>query len=85
MTDLADIADRDGEFLHDLAMRELAMRPRLSPTGYCHNCGEPVLEGDFFCDSDCRDDYERRERMRCGVRGRSTARVDSREPAATRD
>ena len=63
MADLADIADRDGEFLHDLAMRELASRPRLLPAGGCHNCGEPVNASACFCDSDCRDDYERRERM----------------------
>lgn len=34
----------------------------LPQTGRCHNCGEPVTE--LFCDADCRDDWERRKRMR---------------------
>lgn len=30
----------------------------LKPKGTCHNCEEKVeLEGQIFCDTDCRDDY----------------------------
>lgn len=33
-----------------------------APTGECHNCGES-LAGDLrFCDADCRDDFERRQK-----------------------
>ncbi|HAM4192654.1 TPA: DUF2116 family Zn-ribbon domain-containing protein, partial [Escherichia coli] len=31
-------------------------------TGFCYNCGEPVKTG-LFCDGDCREDYEKRERF----------------------
>ena len=31
----------------------------LPATGDCHNCGASVPDGHRFCDSDCRDDYER--------------------------
>jgi len=30
-------------------------------SGVCHNCGEKV-QG-HFCDSDCRDDWEKRRRL----------------------
>lgn len=40
--------------------RAAAERP-LSPTGLCHNCGEPVGEGFKFCNHDCAFDYDRRE------------------------
>lgn len=36
--------------------------PELPRTGFCHNCREPVPE--LFCDSDCRDDWEKRRRLR---------------------
>lgn len=32
----------------------------LAVTGLCHNCSEPITPG-CFCDSDCRDDYEKRQ------------------------
>lgn len=34
------------------------------PCGQCHNCLEPVGEGARFCDADCRDDWQQRNRMR---------------------
>lgn len=35
-------------------------RQQLQFTGKCHNCNEPIATG-HFCDSDCRDDYEKRQ------------------------
>ena len=63
-------ADRaDGEIQRSIdagiakARAELATGPRLMPKGSCYNCYEPFHGGDhktkIFCDSDCRDDYER--------------------------
>lgn len=37
-----------------------AQNVRLRYIGECHNCGEPTPEGVNFCDTDCRDDYQRR-------------------------
>lgn len=31
--------------------------------GYCHNCGEELPAG-RWCDADCRDDWEYRNRTR---------------------
>lgn len=36
----------------------------LEHTGRCHNCGEDVDLDHLFCDKDCSDDYEKRQRMR---------------------
>lgn len=33
----------------------------LRPKGVCHNCGETLTQNNqLFCDSDCREDYEKR-------------------------
>ncbi len=48
----------------ELALRLMVRRPELQPTGSCHNCGEAVLSDARFCDSDCRDDFEKREKNR---------------------
>lgn len=36
----------------------------LPATGKCHNCDGGVQPTHRFCDSDCRDDYERMKRSR---------------------
>lgn len=36
-----------------------AQNVRLRYIGECHNCGEPTPAGVNFCDTDCRDDYQR--------------------------
>lgn len=33
-----------------------------APTGYCLNCGETVLPGHRWCNTDCREDWEARQR-----------------------
>ena len=36
----------------------------LEANGACHWCGEALRAGKRFCDADCRDDYERQEKMK---------------------
>jgi hypothetical protein len=35
---------------------------KLKPTHYCHYCYEPVEAALLFCDTGCRDDYEKEAR-----------------------
>ena len=39
-------------------------KPAPSACGACHNCNEPLHVGMVFCCSDCRDDFQLREKMR---------------------
>lgn len=61
MADEADMA-------HDIETSRLArllenrQRDVLPVIGMCHNCFDPLSDG-LFCDADCRDDYERREKQ----------------------
>lgn len=48
----------------ELAMKARKRNQELPPTGSCHNCGEAVLSDSRFCDKDCRDDFEKREKNR---------------------
>lgn len=59
--DLAAV--RAGEF-QQVAMLEHEIRARLpgSVPGVCTNCGEVCLPAAVFCDGDCREDHEKRER-----------------------
>ena len=60
--DFADIAANREQLDRDLAIRaQSAHKPALVPNGCCYNCDEPVCADAEFCDSNCRDDYERRE------------------------
>jgi predicted nucleic acid-binding Zn ribbon protein len=40
------------------------------PIGECINCGERLTDGRRYCDGDCRDEFEHRERQlrRTGVK-----------------
>jgi hypothetical protein len=71
---LSDEVDKANELAAVLLEASLkASRPRLAPTGECHFCKETLmdslLKGSLFCNQDCRDDYERQERMRA-INGR---------------
>lgn len=36
------------------------MDERMPATGYCHSCGDPVIDYQGrFCDLECRDDWQR--------------------------
>lgn len=45
--------------------RERALKVRRpegpAPVGVCLNCGEPLPEGQRWCDAECRDDWSARE------------------------
>lgn len=61
MADEADIAAAATEIA--LAAARLRRLPVLPHTGRCHNCDAEVGDA-LFCDGDCRDDWQRRERAR---------------------
>ena len=54
----------DVDLASDRAERELAealkfREPELKPIGVCYWCDSEVNADRTFCDSDCRDDYQR--------------------------
>lgn len=66
MADMADMANRDTEFLQMHHLQKLqedrqveAEKLRRAPR-ICLNCEEPLEPGSRFCDKDCSEDYERR-------------------------
>lgn len=44
---------------------QLAVRRPIGPkfSGHCHNCGEPLQAPMIFCNGECREDHELRERL----------------------
>lgn len=64
MTDQLDQAQAFEELRRDDALRDQALKPHMRPVGFCYNCDEPIFNGGCFCDADCRDDYERREKVK---------------------
>lgn len=61
MTDQVDDALKFEELRRDIALREQAAKPSMPFKGECYNCEAPIDIG-CFCDVDCRDDYELREK-----------------------
>ena len=59
MADEVDLAQDQIEASLNNAIRAAARAPRLKADGHCHNCTAPVPAGLLFCDSLCREDYER--------------------------
>ncbi len=60
-----DVFDKASEVeLRDRRLALLQRKPTLPYINQCHNCEETVPETAHFCDADCRDDYERRERAK---------------------
>ena len=57
--DDADFAGERMVFEESLPKRRM---PELPRTGLCHNCDAPVEH--LFCDSECREDHEKRVRHR---------------------
>jgi hypothetical protein len=61
MTDIFDQATDQEEKAREVALAEVRSRkPSLVLTGFCHNCDEMVRTGMYFCDVDCRDDWQKR-------------------------
>jgi hypothetical protein len=61
---MSDVADRaDWRIAQDIkaAMAHARRTPKLEADGRCHYCDEHVAHGALFCNTDCRDDYEREQ------------------------
>jgi hypothetical protein len=64
MADEVDRAQEQTEAYIDRARRNAAKQLLLAAHGYCYNCGEALNNGmQLFCDADCRQDYEIRQRQ----------------------
>lgn len=63
MADDLDRAAESSEMYLNAALhkRQKNAKP-LRWVGYCHNCHEPMPQGQNFCDTDCRDDWDLRQR-----------------------
>lgn len=59
MADEIDQAQDQIEASLRTAVRLAQRQPRLAPTGSCHNCGSLLPRGLLWCDSACREDYDR--------------------------
>jgi hypothetical protein len=58
MASFDDLGSEQEEFNRDLALR--ARKPEgPTETGYCHFCDATVPKGHRWCDTQCRDDWER--------------------------
>jgi hypothetical protein len=68
--DLATV--REAEFLEGAlaAHQQRAQRSLHLPLGTCANCCEACMPTAFYCDDDCRDDHQARQRQSARV-GRS--------------
>jgi hypothetical protein len=60
VSDVIDQAnDRAQQFLEH-SLGNINKAQRLKPCGLCYNCEEKLKAEQTFCDSDCRDDWQRR-------------------------
>lgn len=55
----ADRAQAWREQFEQLSISALRKANAPKATGRCLYCAEPLANGVLFCDSDCRDDFER--------------------------
>lgn len=63
MADAIDHANDITELYLNVAMHNRTNAPRMPATGFCHNCEAPVEKNAHFCDTDCRDDWQKRRNM----------------------
>lgn len=69
MPDIADLAAEREQLDTEAAIaaaRQSPGAPHLRPCGLCHNCEAPISAGATFCDTDCRDDWQLRQRCKHG-------------------
>jgi len=61
-----ELAQRNLEHAIEDAIDKVRHRQVLHPKGACFNCEEALepFSGKLFCDTDCRDDFEKRHRRR---------------------
>lgn len=62
MADIMDEASELEELQKYVAIQNQLNKPRLAPRMVCHNCGMHLPDPGLFCDADCGEDYELRER-----------------------
>lgn len=66
MADIIDKANDLAEHLTDVAIKK-RKKTGPPPKGRCHYCDEKLAEPQArFCDSECRDEWEREQRIRDG-------------------
>lgn len=65
-----DFADEAQTRSENLLAQQLANRQTLTIpfSGVCLSCEEPLTEKRRFCDSECREDYERERKRKMGIR-----------------
>jgi hypothetical protein len=61
-SDPLDVATELAEKERDHSIKKIRSRGSIKLTGYCLNCAEP--RPTLFCDTDCRDDYEKLQKTR---------------------
>lgn len=62
MPDQLDQAQEFEQQRRDDLLSEQSRKPKMAFIGQCYNCEAPVEWG-CFCDTDCRDDYEKRIKL----------------------
>jgi hypothetical protein len=60
--DPLDVASRLEAAEREACVAAARNRPSMPAVCACYNCGEPLRPGLLFCDADCRDDYEKRQK-----------------------
>ncbi|HWX02443.1 hypothetical protein [Collimonas sp.] len=61
---MRDVADRaEWRIAKDIevAMAHARRIPQLEADGRCHYCDDDVAHGARFCNTDCRDDYQKEQ------------------------
>jgi len=62
VVDESDRATEQEMMANAIALATIRNRKMIEATGACLNCREPVASGLRWCDTDCRDDWEKRDR-----------------------
>lgn len=62
--DDVDIAEKNQQLFLAVALRNHVKERRESPknSGFCLNCGEKITQKERWCDADCRDDWQKRQK-----------------------
>lgn len=57
-------AEQERSLQESIQAARAKVPPTLPAKGFCYNCDEPLEDGHRFCDTHCRDDYEKIQRSR---------------------
>ncbi len=64
MADLLDLAAEQQALVEEAQIQRIRNQAGPIGAGYCLNCGEILAPANSFCDQDCRDDHNKRQRMK---------------------